>query len=89
MPKKQDAFTVTIMSTQHAQPIVATYFTRREAMRAANGIRATLAPQQGGRVTVHDSDGTELQSWVEHSSGGRFTRGGSFGPQITRHLMAD
>jgi hypothetical protein len=72
------AFVVAVFSNESTKPILASYQTRREAMRFANGVRATLAPQQGGRISVYDPSGTELQTWVEWPEGGRFTCPGGF-----------
>ena len=78
-PLQQPGYTVTVISRPNTTPIVTVYRTRSAAMRSANGIRATLAPQQGGQVSVYDPNGAELQSWVEQPEGGRFMRPGDFG----------
>lgn len=79
MQHGQKTFTVTVATRANASPVVTiTYQTRSEAMRAASGLRAGLAPREGGRVTVHDPEGRELQSWIEHPMGAHFTNHGGF-----------
>jgi hypothetical protein len=78
MPQSQKLFTVTIAERAAAAPVVITYKTLEEAMRAANGFRVALAPKEGGRVTVKGRDGKELQAWIEHPLGAHFTHPGGF-----------
>jgi hypothetical protein len=78
MPLTQKPFTVIVVERAHASPLVLTYRSREEAMRSANGLRATLSPKEGGQITVQDPDGKELQTWVEHPMGAHFTQQGGF-----------
>ena len=78
MPYLHKKFTVTVTRRQSATPIVSTYRTKEEAMQAANGFRSMLFPKDGGQVIVHDPDGKELQTWIEHAMGAHFTNHGGF-----------
>ena len=68
--------TFILTSTQSARQYH--YKTRDEAMRAANGMRSMLPPREGGRISVSDPEGRELQTWIEHIHGAHFTQPGGF-----------
>ena len=78
MPTSESSYTVIIVEKAHASPLKLSYRSREEAMRSAIGLRATLAPKEGGQVIVQDPHGQELQSWVEHPEGAHFTHRGGF-----------
>ena len=78
MPYRQKNFTVTVTRRDSATPVVSTYRTKAEAMQAANGFRSTLFPREGGQVIVHDPDGKEVQTWIEHPMGAHFAHHGGF-----------
>jgi hypothetical protein len=72
-------FTVTTIPRQNDKPVITAYHTREKAMWAASGFRAALPLKEGGQVVVHDPEGLELQTWIEHQTGGHFTHHGGFG----------
>jgi hypothetical protein len=74
----QKNYSVVVIEKRHGTPLTLAYATREEAMRSANGLRATLPPREGGRVVVKDPEGKELQSWVEEPAGAHFTHQGGF-----------
>jgi hypothetical protein len=78
MPQSQKLFTVILTERASAKPVVITYRTRKEAMRAANGFRAALSPNEGGQVVVKDADGKVLQAWVADPQGAHFKHHGGF-----------
>jgi hypothetical protein len=71
-------FVVTITASSPDTAKQSTYRTRAEAFRAADSLRSTLVPRGGGRITVSDPDGRELQTWIEHDQGAHFTQPGGF-----------
>jgi hypothetical protein len=75
---RMSMFVVTFMANGSDTAKQTAYRTRSEAFRAADSLRATLAPRNGGRITVSDPDGRELQTWIEHDQGAHFTQPGGF-----------
>ena len=71
-------FKITVTRRSQATPVVFTFRTREEAMRAASGYQPMLEAKAGGQIIVHDPDGKELQVWIEHPVGAHFTHHGGF-----------
>ena len=71
-------FKVMVTRRRQATPVLTTYNTREEAMRAASGYQPMLEEKAGGQIVVHDPDGKELQTWIEHPMGAHFTHHGGF-----------
>ena len=71
-------YIVTITMNENDTAKQSTHRTLAEAFNAANSLRSSLPPRAGGRITVSDPDGRELQTWIEHIQGAHFTQPGGF-----------